>query len=116
MKDCLTGSGNGSSPYMKNFESSAKRGSVPLRAMELLRAAATWMLIAQLAVMPFAAAAGDKKPEKATAPVSAVKNPGLKAMQSEITRASAGLGKTEQPPYYLGYTGYELDFMVLVGA
>src|SRR5260370_13200860 len=84
--------------------------------MEWLRGAATWMLIAQLAVMPFAAAAGDKKPEKATAPVSAVEDPALKAMQSEITRASAELGKTEQPPYYLGYTVYDMDFVRLVGA
>ena len=101
---------------MNNSESSAKRGSVCCRGMKLARTAASWMLLAQLAAMPFAAAAGDKKPEKTTAPVSAVKDPVLTAMQSEIARATAELGKTEQPPYYLSYTVYDQDFVVLVGA
>src|SRR5260370_2769089 len=82
--------------------------------MELLRAAASWMLIAQLAGMPFAASAGDN--ESAAAAASAVKDPVLKAMQSEIARATAELGKAEQPPYYLSYTVYDMDFVVLVGA
>jgi TldD protein len=40
----------------------------------------------------------------------------LTTMQRELARASAELGKTDQPPYYLSYTVYDQDFVVLVGA
>jgi len=72
------------------------------------------MLVAQLAGMPLILGADDKKTTAAA--VSAASDPVLKAMQTEIARATAELGKTEQPPYYLGYTVYDQDFVVLVGA
>ena len=97
---------------MKNSEPSAKRRKMRSRGMELLRVAACWVLIAQLAGAPFAGAAGDKPP---TAPVAA-SDAVLKAMQSEMARATAELGKAEQPPYYLSYTVYDQEFVVLVGA
>jgi predicted Zn-dependent protease len=97
---------------MKIFEFSAKRGNVFFRGKEILRAAACWMLIAQLAGLPYARAAGEKS-ASAPAPAS---DPVLKAMQNEIKRAIAELGKAEQPPYYLSYTVYDQDFVVLVGA
>src|SRR6266403_1924894 len=100
---------------MKIFEPSAKRGNVYSRAKEVLLAAAYWMLIAQFAVGPYARAAGDKS-VPAPAPVSTANDPVLKAMQDEIKRATAELGKSEQPPYYLSYTVYDQDFVVLVGA
>jgi predicted Zn-dependent protease len=100
---------------MKISESSAKRGNVYSRGKEFVRAAACWMLIAQLAGVPYVRAAGDKS-TPTPAPVSAANDPVLKAMQSEIKRASAELGKAEQPPYYLSYTVYDQDFVVLVGA
>ena len=100
---------------MKIFESSAKRGNVRVRGKELLRAAACGILIAQLAGVQYTQAAGDKSTH-APAPVSAASDPVLKAMQNEIKRATAELGKTEQPPYYLSYTVYDQDFVVLVGA
>src|SRR5258708_38851830 len=57
---------------------------------------------------------GKKMP---TAPAaSTTRDPVLRAMQNEIARATAELGKTEQPPYYLSYTVYDQDFVVLVGA
>ncbi|HEY6943859.1 MAG TPA: metallopeptidase TldD-related protein [Candidatus Acidoferrum sp.] len=37
-------------------------------------------------------------------------------MQTELSRAVAELGKAEQPPYYLSYTVYDQDFVVLAGA
>ena len=40
----------------------------------------------------------------------------LKTMQTELARASTELKKTEQAPYYLSYTVYDQDFVVLVGA
>ncbi len=100
---------------MKIFEPSAKRGNVYSRAKEVLLAAAYWMLIAQFAVGPYARAAGDKS-VPAPAPVSTANDLVLKAMQDEIKRATAELGKSEQPPYYLSYTVYDQDFVVLVGA
>src|SRR5438552_408727 len=99
---------------MKNSESSVKRGTVRFRGTKLLRAAACWMVVAQLAGMPLILGADDKKTTAAA--VSAASDPVLKAMQTEIARATAELGKTEQPPYYLGYTVYDQDFVVLVGA
>jgi len=100
---------------MKISESSPKRGNVYLRGKEFVRAAACWMLVAQLAGVPYAQAAGDKSAPKSS-PAIAVSDPVLKAMQDEIKRASAELGKMEQPPYYLSYTVYDQDFVVLVGA
>ncbi len=96
---------------MKNPESAGKRENVRFRGLQLLRAAACVMLAAQLAGYPFATAAGDKP-----AAVSAVSDPVLKAMQTEIARATTELGKAEQPPYYLGYTVYDQEYVVLVGA
>jgi len=37
-------------------------------------------------------------------------------MQTELARATTELGKTEQAPYFLSYTVYDQDFVVLVGA
>ncbi len=96
---------------MKNPESAGKRENVRFHGLQLLRAAACVMLAAQLAGYPFATAAGDKPPA-----VSAVSDPVLKAMQTEIARATTELGKAEQPPYYLGYTVYDQEYVVLVGA
>jgi TldD protein len=96
---------------MNNFKSTANRGSVYFRGSGLLRAMACWMLVAQLAALPLMTAAGDK-PAAATG----ASDPVLKAMQTEIARATTELGKAEQPPYYLSYTVYDQDYVVLVGA
>ena len=98
---------------MKNSGSSAKGGFVRSRGNEFLRTAACWTLAAQLLGLPFATA-GDKAATPAAA--TAASDPVLRAMQNEIARATAELGKTEQPPYYLSYTVYDQDFVVLVGA
>ena len=100
---------------MKTSVSATKRGSVRLRGTQLARAAACWMLASQLAGLPFALAANDK-PGSTPAPANAASDPVLKSMQTEMARATAELGKAEQPPYYLSYTVYDQDFVVLVGA
>jgi predicted Zn-dependent protease len=97
---------------MKKSESSASGGFVRGHRKELARAAACWLLAAQLAGLPFASAAG----EKSSATPVAANDPVLNAMQNEIARATTELGKMEQPPYYLSYTVYDQDFVVLVGA
>src|SRR6267143_3586673 len=115
MKHCLPGRDNGSSPYMNISKFLAKCGHVRFRGKDFLRAAACWMLVARLAGLPLTSAAGDKS-ASAPAAASVANDPVLKAMQNEIARATAELGKTEQPPYYLSYTVYDQDFVVLVGA
>ena len=96
------------------FEPSRTCGRLHFRGTEFLRLAACCALAAQLACAPFAAAGGDKS--LASAPVSAPADPVLKAMQGELSRATTELGKTEQPPYYLSYTVYDQEYVVLVGA
>src|SRR5260370_1400482 len=81
----------------------------------MVRAAGCWVLVSQLAGLPIALPAGDK-PTPTPAAGSMASDPVLKAMQNEVARATAELGKTEQPPYYISYTVYDQDFVVLVGA
>jgi TldD protein len=95
-------------------ESSRNRGRTHARGSKLLRVAAACFLATQLALLPLASASGDK-PASALSPVS-TSDPVLKAMQAELSRAVTELGKAEQPPYYLSYTVYDQDFVVLAGA
>jgi TldD protein len=100
---------------MTIFEFSQTRGNVHSRGMPFLRFAACWALAAQLVVLPASAAAADN-PATSGAATTIASDPVLKAMQTELSRATMELGKTEQPPYYLSYTVYDQDFVVLVGA
>ncbi|HET8924728.1 MAG TPA: metallopeptidase TldD-related protein [Candidatus Acidoferrum sp.] len=95
-------------------ESLQKRRNIRFRGTAFLRIAASCALAAQLAVVPFASAAGDKSTSPAAA--ATANDPVLKAMQSELSRAVTDLGKEEQHPYYLSYTVYDQDFIVLVGS
>ena len=99
---------------MRISESLKYRGSAHAHEFELLRAIAVCFLAVQLAFQPFATAA-DSKPASTATPVS-TSDPVLKAMQTELARAVSELGKSEQPPYYLSYTVYDQDFVVLAGA
>ena len=96
-------------------ESLRTRGSLHFRGTEFLRAAACCLLAAQLAIVPWATAATDKRASN-SAPAASTADPVLKAMQTELARATTELGKTEQAPYYLSYTVYDQEFVVLVGA
>ena len=40
----------------------------------------------------------------------------LRTMQGELARATAGLAKSDPAPYYLGYTVYDQNLVILVGA
>ncbi len=70
-------------------------------------------LTVQLACVPALSAAPADKPAPKDAPAS---DAVLKAMQKELARANSDLGKTDPAPYYLSYTVYDQDFMVMVGA
>jgi predicted Zn-dependent protease len=84
------------------------------RLSRLLRAAAACALAAQLSYTPLTLAApADKPVAKDSAPTN---DAVLKAMQTELARATADLAKSDQPPYYLSYTVYDQDFTVMVGA
>jgi len=91
------------------------RVHTPSRAAKLLRLAASWTLAAQLTGAPAVFAESDK-PAPKTPAESPSTDPVLKAMQGELARATTDLGKSEQPPYFLSYTVYDQDFVVLVSA
>jgi len=99
---------------MKTLVSAARGGNLRFRGSASLRAVACWTLTAQLAALPMVSAEKDKSAATSAAAIAA--DPVLKAMQNEIARATTELGKAEQPPYYLSYTVYDQDFVVLVGA
>ncbi|HYL86509.1 MAG TPA: metallopeptidase TldD-related protein [Candidatus Angelobacter sp.] len=94
---------------MTNLVSLENRGRNVSRGKALLRVAASCFLAFQLAVAPFALAGGGNAP-------SAPADPVLNAMQTELARAISELGKQEQHPYYLSYTVYDQNYVVLVGA
>jgi predicted Zn-dependent protease len=81
-----------------------------------LRQAASWLLAAQLACFaPGAVAtATDKAPTDATSAAAA--DPLLATMQAELNRAKTDLAKSDTPPYYLSYTVYDQDQIMIAGA
>jgi len=79
----------------------------------VVRAAASCALALQLACA-FPTLAADETASHSAAPSSP--DAVLDTMKSELNRATAELGKTDQPPYYISYTVYDQDFVVLVGA
>src|SRR5450755_4072824 len=107
---------------MSNSGFSEKNVRGAIGAKDLLRMVACGVVCAQLAVAPASwAAEGSeaKAAAKTAAGVDAKKvasDPVLKVMQTELSRANKELGKTDQAPYYLSYTVYDQDFVVLVGA
>jgi predicted Zn-dependent protease len=103
---------------MNVFESTLKRGSLNTHAKQFLRLAACWALAAQLATLPLASAAGnDSSSASVDKPAAkAVSDPVMKVMQAELARASSDLGKTDSAPYYMSYTVYDQNLVVLVGA
>ncbi len=74
--------------------------------------ALAWMLAAQLAAYPLAAATttSDKPATKASPDVVLV------SMQGELTRAKTDLAKSDPAPYYLSYTAYDQDQIFIAGA
>jgi len=93
---------------MKTLVSAARGGNPRFRGSVLLRAAACWTLGG--AACGIAMVSAEKNKSAATSGAIAASDPVLKAMQNEIGRATAELGKAEQPPYYLSYTVYEPGF------
>jgi predicted Zn-dependent protease len=100
---------------MTNFEVLRTRADAPSRVKEFMHIAACCVLAAQLAAAPAAFSTNDKA-SSLPATSTPASDPVLKAMQAELARATTELGKSEQAPYFLSYTVYDQDFVVLVGA
>ena len=88
----------------------------PFAVRSLARAAACCALTVQLAGGPLASAPGPKAHLPATPVAKVSSDPILKAMQGELARATASLGKSDPAPYYLSYTVNDQKIVVLVGA
>jgi TldD protein len=103
---------------MNSFKAPLARVSFSIRAKQFLRFAACWALAAQLTGLPLAFAAGDTSSATAVdkpTPKIAI-DPVMRVMQAELARASSDLGKTDSAPYYMSYTVYDQNLVVLVGA
>jgi TldD protein len=103
---------------MNSFKSVLTRESFKIRAKQFLRFAACWALAGQLATLPLASAANEASSAAAVDKPAAktVSDPVMKVMQTELARASTELGKTDSAPYYMSYTVYDQNLVVLVGA
>src|SRR5690242_17464629 len=90
------------------------------RAIEFFRIAACWALACQIATVPFTPAfAAENNNSNATREKAAAKpvtDVVMKTMQAELARATTDLGKEDSPPYYLSYTVYDQNAVVLVGS
>jgi len=98
--------------------SAVPSGSGSKRGRELLRAGSCLALAMQLVMSPYAAAkAAEGRPkEEAAASATAASDVVLKTMQTELSRATAGLAKSDPAPYFLSYTVYDQNVVILAGA
>jgi TldD protein len=105
---------------MNRFASALLRGNIRTQAKQFARFGVCWALAAQLVGLPFASAAGETSSSSTAAAdkptPKATTDPVMKVMQAELARASADLGKEDSPPYYMSYTVYDQNLVVLVGA
>src|ERR1700674_3267687 len=89
---------------------------LPSCAREFFRIAACCLMALQLSFAPILSAApAEKSASTKTAPAKTA-DPILKVMQSELSRATSSLSKTDPAPYFLSYTVNDQDIVVLVGA
>jgi TldD protein len=77
-----------------------------------LRQAASWLLAAQMACFPLGGIAAEKeRPVAKTA-----SDPVLDALQTELNRAKMSLAKGDPAPYYVSFTVYDQDQIMIAGA
>ena len=96
---------------MKCTRQERSRHGVSLDGRLPLRPLIAVLLTAQLAILPLAAAPGARGKDGATASSDIV----LSTMQSELTRAKTDLAKSDPAPYFLSYTVYDQD-QILIAA
>jgi TldD protein len=91
----------------KNWLAKAPLGSAPC-----LRPPAALLLAAQLAIFPVAGSAADAgKPSAAVSSDSV-----LSAMQTELLRAKTDLAKADPAPYFMSYTVYDQDQVIIAAS
>jgi len=86
------------------------------RGMRFVRGVACAVLAAQLAVSPLALAGDSNEKAKTETKAPASGDVVLKTMQSELRRATEGLAKSDPAPYFLSYTVYDQNLVMLAGA
>jgi TldD protein len=85
-----------------------------IQKREWMRIAASCALALQLACTPFFAATPASANKSSTAKVNI--DPVLKVMQSELSRATTSLAKSDPSPYFMSYTVNDQSLIVLVGS
>jgi TldD protein len=104
---------------MNSFASALLCGSLKTHAKQSARFAVCWALAAQLTGLPLVSAADNDSSARSAVDKAAAKSVGdpvMKVMQAELARASTDLGKTDSAPYFMSYTVYDQNLVVLVGA
>jgi TldD protein len=77
-----------------------------------LRPAASLLLVAQLAMFPVASAASDASKSNAAISSDSI----LSTMQTELMRAKSDLAKTDPAPYFMSYTVYDQDQVIIAAS
>ena len=97
-----------------NAEVGRDGGFVSASRRNRMRQAGSWVLAIALSSLPTAGIAGEK--EKAPAKSAAANDAIIDVLQKELTRAKTSLSKNDPAPYYLSYTVYDQDQIVIAGA
>lgn len=87
-----------------------------LSAPEFFRIAACCLMALQLSFAPVLTAAPAEKSASTKTAAAKTADPILKIMQSELSRASTSLAKTDPAPYFMSYTVNDQDIVLLVGS
>jgi TldD protein len=95
--------------------SSRVGGKRPSRIRDFARVALCLAMAGQLALLPLNSAGTDTS-NRAPSAAKPVADPILRAMQTELARATDGLAKSEPAPYFLSYTVNDQDLVVLIGS
>ena len=96
---------------MKRIQPRRSRLAVSPLVRWHLRPTAALLLSAQLSVLPWCASATADKPTPAVGG-----DPVLRTMRSELNRAKSDLAKSDPAPYFLGYTVYDQDQILIAAA
>jgi TldD protein len=97
---------------MKNRQEKQFRCGIPPQLRQRMRPMVSLLLAAQLAGLPLAATTAS--PEK-TAPATS-SDVVLATMQRELNRAKTDLAKSDPAPYFLSYTVYDQDQIVIAAS
>jgi len=104
---------SGSQNLMNRNRSSSPMAAIPKRQPSRLRPLASLLVAAQLAMFPAVSSATDAgKPGTAAVSSDAV----LATMQTELTRAKTDLTKADPGPYFISYTVYDQDQVILAAS